>query len=274
MEEDWYRPGFILYSDGYALKTSDGSDTTIVAGSPTENNYREAVGVDARFESLTGFTQIADTRVVVADLGNSCLRQIDRASGITSVFSGQCESSGYVDGRRGKFKNPWSVIKDNQNSSQVLVTVNEAVRTVEINTGIIGTFVKSDKLYFVRYMVQDLNGDMYLTVSNAIYRVVYGDKSLVFLTGSTRHKGYRDSTLLNSLFHNPFGMFVTAPGSVLVAEDGAYDHIRLVHTNSNRVTTVNLCGDSDCLRIPQSVLLTNDSLYVGQYRKILKFKCK
>ena len=33
-EEDRYRPGHIINADQYALKTSEGTNTSIVAGSP------------------------------------------------------------------------------------------------------------------------------------------------------------------------------------------------------------------------------------------------
>mgnify|MGYP001803580349 CR=1 FL=1 len=89
MEFDRYRPGYLVYTDKHALMTSDGTTTHPIAGSPTQEGYREGVGAEARFNYISGFTQISEKHVVVADYNNHCLRLIDRTTHNTSVFSGQ-----------------------------------------------------------------------------------------------------------------------------------------------------------------------------------------
>ena len=122
MELDKYRPGFIVYTDKHALMTSDGTTTHLIAGSSTQRGYREGVGAEARFYTISGFAQISEKLVVVADTINSCLRLIDRTTNKTSVFSGQCQSEGYEDGRPGQFNAPWSVVMDQKDNDQLLVT--------------------------------------------------------------------------------------------------------------------------------------------------------
>ena len=289
MEEDRYRPGHIIYADQYALKTSDGTNTSIVAGSPTENNYREAVGIDSRFEIIRGFAQVADGRIIVADTGNNCLRQVNRTSSVTSVFSGPCKASRYRGMSEVPLNSPWSVIVDNQNSSLLLFTdhYNHVVKSVEISTGVVSNFSRQEKnhepkYYVVTYMAQDTNGDIFITGYRAIYRIAYDQRTIQHISGSLRHSGYRDSTLLNSLYDRITDLAFIGPGTFLVIEE----RLRLVHTNSNRVTTVDRrvsyeflwrCKwGSMCRRHPhpESLLVTNDSLYVGWLGRIKRYKCE
>ena len=104
MELDRYRPGYLLYTEKRALMTSDGTTTHLIAGNSTQGGYREGVGAEARFNYITGFAQISVKLIVVADFYNHCMRLIDRTTNNTSVFSGQCKSRGYEDGRPGQFR--------------------------------------------------------------------------------------------------------------------------------------------------------------------------
>ena len=57
MELDRYRPGHVIYTDRFALMTSDGTTTHLIAGNSTQHGYREGVGAEARFEYLPGYIQ-------------------------------------------------------------------------------------------------------------------------------------------------------------------------------------------------------------------------
>ena len=104
IEEDKYRPGFVLFSQGHALKTSDGVTTQVIAGSPAQfgsYGYREGKGTSARFYLINGFYQITPSLVIVVDNGNCCLRQVDRRTNMTSTYIGACgrDHCAYQDGR-------------------------------------------------------------------------------------------------------------------------------------------------------------------------------
>ena len=66
MELDRYRRGHIVFSNWYALRTSDGTTTHLIAGS-SARGYKEAVGAEARFNRIYGFAQISEKSVFVAD---------------------------------------------------------------------------------------------------------------------------------------------------------------------------------------------------------------
>ena len=142
MEPDSYQPGNIIYIDKHSLKTTDGVTSAIIAGHPTKTGYKDADGENSRFKLITGFIGITTKILIAVDNYNHCLRKIHRDTGLTTKFSGVCTSSGYQDGRQAKFHYPRSIIRDNRNGGQLLVTDqsnNNAIRTVAVSDGSVGT---------------------------------------------------------------------------------------------------------------------------------------
>ena len=274
MQLDRYRPGFIVYNDYSALMTSDGATTHLIAGNSTQEGYREGVGAEARFYPITGFAQISEELVVVADSDNHCLRLIDRSTNKTSVFSGQCKSFGYKGGSPGQFHNPYYVVIDKRDKNQLFITdyLNSAVRTVVVDSRVVGTFVWSDSLkYIIGLTQEEESGDLYVTAYHALYRITYTQRTVTLISGSPGwNSGYGDSTLLNSLFDWPRELLFITPNTLLIA-DVWNSKLRLVAMNSDNVATLNV---TNSLLRPASLLLTNNSLYVGQWRKITHYKCE
>ena len=272
MELDRYRPGFIVYIDKHTLKTYDGTTTHLIAGSSTQTGYREGVGADARFNFMTGFVQISEKLVVVADSNNHCMRLIDRTTNKTSLFSGQCQSEGYEDGRPGQFRYPRSVVMDQRDKNQLLITDsgNAAVRTVDVKSQVVGTFVKSDSLDYIRGITQEeKSGDLYVTAYHALYRITYIQKTVSLISGSPGNsRGSRDSSLLDSLFNNPQELIFITPNTLLIS-DSNNNKLRLLHMKSDKVATLNV---KNTLSAPASLLLTTNSLYVGRDEKITQYK--
>ena len=271
MELDKYRPGYVIYNDRFAPMTSDGTTTHLIAGSSTETGYREGTGADARFAGITGFAQISEKLVVVADVINHCMRLIDRTSNTTSLFSGQCKSRGYQNGRPGQFRYPRSVVIDKRDKNQLFIIELAAVRTVDVMSRAVGTFVKSDSLQYIRGITQEeKSGDLYVTAYDAVYRITYTQRTVTRISGSRSTDGNRDSTLLDSLFITPFELIFISPHTLLVAHLGN-NKLRLLDMKSDKVTSLNVTNSPNDLR---SLLLTNNSLYVGQLWKITQYKCE
>ena len=274
MELDRYQPGSIVYTMYNALMTSDGTTTHLIAGNWTEKGYREGVGADVRFNDISGFSQLSEERVIVTDSGNRCLRQIDRTTHSTSVFSGQCESYGYQDGRPGQFNFPQSALIDKKNKNQLLITdyFNAAVRTVDVMSQAAGTLVKSDSLQNIRYIAQEQkSGDLYVTAYHAVYRITYIQITVSLISGSPgANSGYRDGKLLNCLFNYPHGLIFIAAHTLLVADYGNH-RLRLLDTILDKSTTLNVKKSPF---FPSSILLTATSMNVGQHRKIIQYECK
>ena len=106
--------------------------------------------------------------------------------------------------RPGRFNYPHFVVIDKRDKNQLLITdhYNKAVRTVDMMSKAVGTFVKTDPIDYITGITQEeKSGDLYVTADNALYTITYIQRTLSPISGSTgsNPRGYRDSTLLNSL---------------------------------------------------------------------------
>ena len=129
--------------------------------------------------------------------------------------------------------------------------------------------MQSDSLKYIRAITQEeKSGDLYVTAWHAVYRVTYTQTTVSLISGSPgENYGHKDSTLLKSLFDLPYELIFIKPNTLLIA-DNMNHKLRQLDMNSDKVTTLNV---TNSLNSPRSLLLTNDSLYVGQRKKI--FQC-
>ena len=84
---------FYMYTDRHALMTSNGKTSQLIAG-----YYNEGVGAEASFSMITGFTQISEKLVIVADCSIYCLSLIDHTTRNISEFRALCKSCRYKCG--------------------------------------------------------------------------------------------------------------------------------------------------------------------------------
>ena len=166
-----------------------------------------------------------------------------------------------------------SVVTDKRDKNQLLITDyrKAALRTVDVKSQSVGTFVKSNSLYNITGLTQEeKSGDLYVTAEHAVYRIAYTQRNVSLISGSRSTNGYRDSTLLDSLFRSLSELIFIKPNTLLIAD--YYNHkLRLLDMKSDKVTTLSV---KSSLFSPRSLLLTNHSLYVGQPRGIIKYKCE
>ena len=88
--EDEFVPGNLLFVERHTIKTTDGTTTSLIAGSSTSYGYLEDVGANARFDDILSFVQLSKARVILTDSDNHCLRSIDRTTSGTSTYAGNC----------------------------------------------------------------------------------------------------------------------------------------------------------------------------------------
>ena len=124
----------------------------------------------------------------------------------------------------------------------------------------------------IRYIAQDdHSGDLYISAALLLHRITYTKRTVSLVSGSPgSNAGYRDSTLLNSVFNQPLDPIFVGSQTLLVADGNNYK-LRLLDMNSDKVTTLNF---SDPLHSPVSLMITNNTLYVGHYRQITQYKCE
>ena len=140
------------------------------------------------------------------DYGNHCLRLINRITLQTSLYAGLCESRGHADGTSSaRFRYPYSIIRDMKQPHMLLVTdqLNHALRHVDTQSRSphhVSTFIESSVLSYPTGLVQDpLAGDLYITATHQIYKLIYSTKSLQLVSGS-QSSGFRDGDFSTALF--------------------------------------------------------------------------
>lgn len=308
LERDIHNKENILFTDGNALKTTNGQTTSTIIGSSKDSGYSNSKGEAARFNYVTGFTQLDARRVVVVDNGNNCVRLIDRVSRTVELLVGRCGSYGYLDGTgdQALFAGPWSVIKDKNDADLLIVTdrYNNALRTVRLSNKEVKTLLKGNTLYRPRALMWSGN-ELWIAGYTNITKLVPGNGRVELIAGS-EVEGDSDGTLerirdgsqktiisLNSKDNlppadNPIYLFTDLPKfkdvleiaavdkGVYVIADRGNSKLKLLDTNKNSVST--LCGregEFECpILSPTAVLSLGDNVYVGDYGAIRKISGK
>ena len=290
IEADQYVPGNILFSDGHALKTTDGTTTWLIAGSATSRGYSTSSGSSARFRYIFGFHQVSATRVFLVDTYNHCMRMLDRTSNASYVsYAGRCCSASYADGTSGaRFHNPRSAIADEKASGRLLVTDRQhhAIRHVYTtpssgNYHYVTTFFRSSSMSYPWGITQEsTSGDLFITSegNHNIYRLSYTSKILILISGASS-AGYINGFPCQTRFNNPYDLLFLGPHTLLIA-DFSNHRLRLLDLIS--LMTSSLCSGTysttdgnltACTtKHPNSVAGIHDSLFIGQYQAIRKIK--
>jgi len=131
MQPDYYRGrGNFLIGAASSFRTTDGKTTTTL--------YNHTV---------MGFTQVNKTHVVLAIYAHHCLKILNRETLHTKILAGTEDSKGFQDGGVGvgMFYLPWQVKVDIRNWGKLLVTdqLNNALRSVDLDTGVVETVIQS-----------------------------------------------------------------------------------------------------------------------------------
>ena len=282
MEPDLYIPGNIMFSDGGSLKTTDGLLSSLIVGSAinAEYGYDEGSGKEIQFYSITGFAQQTESQVVVVDMMSPCLQRVDRKTKQISLLLGNCSSFGQAS--ESIFQWPFSIILNKNNPDQIFVTDGEtnSFWMVDLDKSNISRLVKHypEPMFGV---LQDWSSAdyLYLTFSHGVAKYNYQNSAQpVNITGSADN-GFTDGPFETAKFNNPGGM-VLLSATTLVVADQDNNRLRILDLDMN--TTTSICtgrqghGNRDltsCLLFyPQSLLVSCDTLYVGEYKMIRAVK--
>lgn len=301
MEPDLHISGNILFSDNYALKTTDGVATVTIAGSASSSGNLVAIGLLARFGNITGFRQISPTHVVVVDNTNHCLRLVDRLTLQTPWYAGYCGRSGNSDRTtNARFNGSRSVIVDQNRPDMLLVsdTNNKKIRHVQVAVGsgicTVSTFVEAyyyNKRSFVDSwldsMWNSMRIDLYFQPTGITQEPIYGD---LYITTTTRQV-YRlsyNSKSLGFIFESEYGDYLltdaesilTNNSTKLVLADHSKNQLMALDLATRRTTQLcsglraHIDGDMAFCKLdrPTSLMAINNTLYVGEYQKIRKIQ--
>ena len=272
MEADLYIPGNILFVDGNSLKTTDGTRTTIITGNVSTSGYVEGTASEALYNSITSFTQISPTLVVIADNGNDCLRLLDRTTANSSQYVGYCYPGG---GMGGPMSYPLAITQNLKSPDMIFVTDDYAIHQVNSSNNPPDVSQAFDVNAF--YLTQDpQTGDLYTTTDTRVNKISNSSGTAVKLSGS--FNGHRDGDFDFARFETLQGI-IFLHDKILVADEGN-NRLRVLDLNTNQTSSI--CsgerGHKDgnlsicSLAEPYSLMLHEGEIYVGENRRIRKIK--
>ena len=281
---DINHPDTLIYVDGHALKSTDRRTVSLIAGSENDYGFLNGKGGSARFWYITSFVQLSSRHIVAVDRQNHCLRLIDSLSGDVSTFSGDCQHLGFVDGQQGKYRQPYSIIKDNQDADMLLISDdgNSAIREYDTRLKYVGTFYqnKANLLFKPKVITQQSKtGDIFMTTSShVIFRLSYERHVLTRLAGSI--EGDSDGSFSTARFRFPSAILLLDEGRQLVVADEPQGRLRILgmrtlmtrsvcsKTNGRALGQLDKCGFDN----PYCLLVNGSDLLIGDFGRITKIR--
>ena len=280
IELDIINSDALLFSESYSLKTTDGATVSLLIGSTNQSGYIEGFGHTVRFNSITDFTQINMSHIVVVDFGNNCLRWVLRKLHFTARLAGRCGvENGTADTQ---VWSPYSVVKDPASRSHILISdpSSRKVKRLNLSTGTIAMFVSEDLFYPLKIAVDPTEEFFFVTDLNHIIKYnLQLQRSTIFI--QLKELGYADGPLEQARFTLPadLGFLDT---DVMVLADRDNHRLRIVDTAESFVFSIcvgksttrdgpmQTCG----IDSPNSLLVNNSVVYVGQKGAIRILTCK
>ena len=281
--EDEFVPGNLLFADRHALKTTDGTTSSLIAGSAISAGYVEDVGSNARFNGIFSSLQLSSSILVLADHNNYCFRNVDRTTNQTSPYSGNCTNRGDRDGVDALFYSPSSIIQDVKNNTQLLISdlILGSLKKIILADKYVSTLYK-DSSYRLTTLLQDPStGNIYVTFNHGLRLYDYESKSFSVIAGHPSQYGFVDGEISQVRFIYPRELAFLSPGKLLIADYGN-SRLRVLDLITNTISSIcsgvrgHLDGDlSSCqLWWPWSLLTVNDVIFVGEFGYIRSIQGK
>lgn len=203
--------GNTIYLDGTAMKTTNFKTTQVVIGSSNSSGLVNGIGKTSRLKNPTGFSQVLGGRIFLVEHKSHCVRFLNRKTHEAKTVAGICGKAGYKDDRiRARFNFPHTIINDNQNMHNLLISDsrNRAIRQLNFVNNQVSTFFKAstDTRFEPKSITQDSeSGDLYMTTfHHTVHKLGYQNKQLALLAGSLSSKrGFSDGSFAETRFSRP-----------------------------------------------------------------------
>ena len=249
----------LIAEDTQLLNIADGKVTEIVASG---------------FQDISDFRQLNTSSVVVVEYLGSCLKVFDRVDKSAKVFAGLCGSFGFADGL---LFLPNNLEFDEKNPERLLITENgnNALRSVDVTNDIVSTVISTG--FRSPSGLAWYNGRLLVSNYGYISEVVWhpnGAVTNIKLTTATG-TGYRDGDFSIAKFTYLAEITQITPEYFLIADKKNYK-LRLLDMAKRKVLPVCRASAASCtggttvVSSPTSLLISNGTVYVGGYKKIVK----
>jgi streptogramin lyase len=201
------------------------------AGVAGAGGFLDGAADGALFNSPLGITVASNGIIYVADSGNHCIRKI--SGGVISTFAGSPQVWGSVDakGTNAQFNGPVGLAFDNRMNLFVCDANNDTIRKIAPD-GTVTTFagaagldgaadgdVSSARFRSPAELAFDRKGNLFVADSlNQTVREIATNGIVSTVCGAAGVYGSDDGINGAGRFFNPYGLVVTAEGSLQVAD--------------------------------------------------------
>ena len=245
IEEDLLSSSQFIFSTTSSVLTFnfDSHKVDNIVGKTTEHGYREALGSDARFQKITGFTQVDNNTLLVVDGGADCIRFINRRCRKPSVFFGTCRSHKTIPYRI----NITKVVAD-RSAGIYYTTFESSIYRLWLNktAEVIATGRKYTS--FVAMTLDPTSENLYMiSYHDHLVKLNINEKRFVKLKKPSE-SGFRDGPLANSLFNFPESLKFINADTMLVA-DSTNNRLRVI---SEEVVS-SICNDDNYGRLTGNI---------------------
>ena len=247
-----------------------------IAGSIRGHNDSD-IGYEAEFNCPCGMDMDKDNNIIIADLGNNCIRKIEltrvadeiKVNRVMTVAGSAAQEPGYVDGsiEEALFRFPSDVAIDSHGTIYVADSGNNCIR--RIKDGQVTTFGEKTFNNPEGIAIQRVDDSIIVadTGNNCIKRITQGQTICVIAGKEGQSSGDislpRNTQFEESAeqirFNHPTGIIVDGEGNIFVS-DTKNDCIRII-TDSEATTIISMSEESK-FNMPTGLAVEDDNLII------------